>query len=272
MTGPADGSLIGPAGGSLPGVRELRRRLRRLRRRHRTGRTADLLTDGYLVVLLIGMYAGIAWPVLHRQLVSPAPDGPAAAGAYRAWLVAAVVVVFTGGAWHGLRALGPLLVRPPVLSWCLTSPVRRAGWLRPWLLGLLAVGAVGGALTMIGAAGATLTARPWAYAVPGAAAGLTLTAAAVAAQARPATRHASGAAVGRRVGRVRSSPRWGSVSPPWWWPPMRPAYRWRRRACRGWRWRCRRFCWRSDRLWRPCAACPGWTGWRSAAVSGSPKR
>ncbi|HEX8628166.1 MAG TPA: DUF6297 family protein [Catenuloplanes sp.] len=170
-------------GPAVPTARQLRARLRRLRRPHRRGRLGDLLTDVYLLILLVAMYTGMSWPALHRHLTTLPPA--TAADNNRGWLMIAAMVVLTGATWHSLRAFGPMLVRPAVNAWCLSTPVARPRWLRPWLFGLLTAGAVGGAAAAVVAAGGALLAQPWRYTAVGAGIGVALAAAAVTAQTRP---------------------------------------------------------------------------------------
>jgi len=169
---------------AIPTVRDLRRRLRRLRRAHSERTLGDLMTDVYIIGFVVVLYGGSASVALRRHLAQRF-GGPVGFEATRGWLMVAVLVVLAAVAWRGLRALGPLLTTPAALSWCLATPIDRSAWLRTPLRWELAISAVLGAITgtFAGWAGFGTAGLTWAPAI-GAAVGVALTGAAVAAQSR----------------------------------------------------------------------------------------
>jgi Family of unknown function (DUF6297) len=87
-----------------------------------------------------------------------------------------------------VRWLGPLLSAPAAQSWCVATPIDRAGWLRTPMAWLLATAAAGGAGVAVFAAWAGLsTAYAW-VALTGAGCAVTLAALAIVAQSGPHSR------------------------------------------------------------------------------------
>jgi hypothetical protein len=124
---------------------EVRRRLRRARSAHRETSLGAVLTDVYMVALLVAVYGALAVTAIRRHLRLPEAGSPAESGV-RAWLLIAVVLVLGGLAWPAVRDLGPLYVTATARSWAAGAPVDRAGWLRPALGWVTLVGAACGAL------------------------------------------------------------------------------------------------------------------------------
>jgi hypothetical protein len=210
----------------IPPVREVRTRLRRVRRTHSDKTLGELLTDVYLIAFLIALYGGSAVVTLRRHLYHPTA-GAAGLVTTRGWLVLALLATLTVLAWRGLRTLGPLLVTPAAQTWCLSTPIDRAAWLRAPLLVVLAVSAAAGAIVGVLANLVGLPEVVWSAALGGAALGLTLAAASVVAQSR------SGRRPGGRVqptatniallvgllgvtGIVVERPTAGQAALPWW--------------------------------------------------------
>jgi hypothetical protein len=164
-------------------VAEVRVALRQVRRAHSDRTLGELLTDVYLVGFIAILYGGGGAVAIRRHLASPL-TGPPGDAAVRAWLAVALLLVLTALAWHGLRAVGPLVTTPAVQSWVLATPVDRAGWLRVPLIFLLAGSTVAGAALGLLAAWAG-GANEWWAVVAGAGAGVALAAAAVTTQASP---------------------------------------------------------------------------------------
>ena len=112
------------------------------------------------------LYGGGAAVSLRRHLAQPFA-GPAGLEPTRAWLLVALLVVLGALAWRGLRAVGPLVTTPAALSWCLSTPIDRAAWLRTPLTWLLTFSAlVAGAWSACSPAGPGSPAR--AYQAPAA--------------------------------------------------------------------------------------------------------
>ena len=162
---------------------EVRVALRQVRRAHSDRTLGELLTDVYLVGFIAILYGGGGAVAIRRHLASPL-TGPPGDAAVRAWLAVALLLVLTALAWHGLRAVGPLVTTPAVQSWVLATPVDRAGWLRVPLIFLLAGSTVAGAALGLLAAWAG-GANEWWGVAAGAGAGVALAAAAVTSQASP---------------------------------------------------------------------------------------
>ncbi len=180
------------AGPTVPPVRELRRRLRRVRRTHSDRTLGELLTDVYLITFVVALYGGSAVVSLHRHLAKPT-GGPVGLETTRAWLILAILAVTATLAWRGLTSFGPLLTTPAAQSWCLSTPIDRAGWLRLPLIWVLGAAAVAGAGAGVLAGWLGLpTSAAWAG-LSGAAAGVGIAAASVRAQSRRP----------RRPGRIR---------------------------------------------------------------------
>lgn len=168
----------------IPPVAELRKRLRQVRRRHSTRSMGELMTDVYLVGFIVILYGGSAVVSLHRHLAQRFA-GPIGLESTRAWLMIALLIVVGTLAWRGLRALGPLLTTPAALSWCLSTPIDRASWLRTPMWWVLSVSAVIGAVVGALAGWAGFGAAELTWSVPtGAGAGIALAGAAVVAQSR----------------------------------------------------------------------------------------
>lgn len=210
---------------SIPPVAQVRQRLRKVRRTHSDRTLGELLTDVYLIAFLVVLYGGSASFSLRRHLAKPFA-GPVGLESTRAWLIVAMAVLIGTLAWRGLRALGPLITTPAALSWCLSTPIDRAAWLRTPLTWLLVFGGLAGAVlgslaSWAGLSGTGVSlATGWA-AVAGAGIGVALAGAAVTVQARPAPRRRGvrpsdvvlgagvvlvAAAVATRVTRVRTGP------------------------------------------------------------------
>ena len=179
---------------AIPPVAQLRSRLRKVRRTHSDRTLGELLTDVYLIAFLVVLYGGSTAFSLRRHLSQPFA-GPRGLEQTRAWLIVALLVVVGTLAWRGLRALGPLITTPAALSWCLSTPIDRAQWLRTPLSWLLAFAAIAGAAvgTLADWAGLSGTGiglgTLWA-AIAGSGAGVALAGAAVVTQSRTrATTH-----------------------------------------------------------------------------------
>jgi hypothetical protein len=168
---------------AIPPVHEVRVRLRRVRRTHSDRTLGELLTDVYLVTFLVVLYGGSGVVSLRRHLARPV-GGPIGLESTRAWLVVALLVTAAILGWRGLRALGPLITTPAAQTWCLSTPIDRAAWLRLpmyWVLGVCALaGAAAGVLaTWMGLA----TSAFWGV-LTGAGVGVALAAASVVVQSR----------------------------------------------------------------------------------------
>ncbi|GIJ60199.1 DUF6297 family protein [Virgisporangium aurantiacum] len=163
---------------------EVRRRLRRARSAHRETSLGAVLTDVYMVALLVAVYGAFAVTAIRRHLRLPAAGSPAESGV-RAWLLIAVVLVLGGLAWAAVRDLGPLYVTGAARYWAAGAPVDRAGWLRPALGWVAFVGAACGALFGVGVM--LIGDTGWGLGLAATFAGAALPAAAVVAQAATAT-------------------------------------------------------------------------------------
>ena len=173
---------------AVPPVAQLRQRLRKVRRTHSDRTLGDLLTDVYLVAFLVVLYGGSTAFSLRRHLAQPF-GGPRGLEQTRAWLIVAVLVVVVTLAWRGLRALGPMITTPAALSWCLSTPIDRAQWLRTplvWLLAFAAVvgAAVGALANWAGLSGTGIGLTTLWAAIAGAGGGVALAGAAVVSQSR----------------------------------------------------------------------------------------
>lgn len=164
----------------------LRARLRAGRRRHRAGSISEFLSDGYSALLFVAIY-GWATAKTIAGYVPPNSANPATLSV-RSWLTVAVLVGLAGAFARGLAALGPLFATPAGQSWALATPVSRRGWLWPWLVTLLGLSAVAGAVVGAGAgAFARVSQLNWAI-TAGAVFGPTIAALGVVAQSPAAPR------------------------------------------------------------------------------------
>ena len=163
---------------TVPPARVVRARLRHLRRRHRTGSLWDALTDAYVVVLALAAIALSMVSGLNGFLTSPAAVQQSSP-ATRYWIGTAAAVAAAGLAWHGLRAVGPLLVSPAAQTWAVSAPVERRAWLSSPLWWLLAGASGSGALVGLAGAFSVGVGRPadlgW-WALAGASCGTAITA------------------------------------------------------------------------------------------------
>jgi hypothetical protein len=113
----------------VPAPRQIRRRMRGLRRAHHTGSLADVLTDAYIIVLIVAFYGWGAVSGVRRFLASPA--GQQSDASVRYWIAVAAGIAAAGLVWQGLRAVGPLFVTPAAQTWVFSSPVDRRDLLLP---------------------------------------------------------------------------------------------------------------------------------------------
>lgn len=131
---------------TIPSVHDVRVRLRRVRRTHSDRTLGELLTDVYLVLFLVVLYGGSGAVSLRRHLAKPV-GGQIGLESTRAWLVVALLLTLGVLGWRGLRAIGPLITTPAAQTWCLSTPIDRATWLRlPLLWTLVASGIIGAAV------------------------------------------------------------------------------------------------------------------------------
>jgi Family of unknown function (DUF6297) len=169
---------------SVPGARPLRRRMRRLRRPHHAGSIGEVLTDVYMIVLVLALYGWGTASGIRGFLASPAVQETDANGRY--WIAVAAALAAAGLAWQGMRVVGPLLVTPAAQTWVFSSPVDRRGLLVP-RFGVLALGAAAGVGVLGLAAGFAGGTDPGAelawYAVAGVTSGATGAALGILAQA-----------------------------------------------------------------------------------------
>jgi hypothetical protein len=159
----------------------VRARLRRARRGHHDRPLGDLLSDVYLIVLLVVGYGFAIVSNTRRYLHLPAAGTADPGGRY--WLGVAAIVAGAGAVWLGLRSVGPLLVSPAGYVWVVSTPVDRARWLRPRLAALLPAAAAVGAGLALAVGGVGLRSNLGWAALAGAAYGAAGTALAVAGQA-----------------------------------------------------------------------------------------
>ncbi|MBX6750140.1 MAG: hypothetical protein IRY85_10810, partial [Micromonosporaceae bacterium] len=147
--GTGRGTTVGSS--AVPAARALRTWVRRARRAHHPGSLGDVLSDAYLVLLLVALYGWGGVTGLRRVLQEPA--GQPAHADVRYWTAVAAALAAAGLIWHGLRVLGPLLVTPAAQAWLFSSPVDRGALLRPRFAALVAgSGAAGGLLGLAAAA------------------------------------------------------------------------------------------------------------------------
>lgn len=146
-----------------PSARAVQARLRRARRAHRSRSLGDLLTDVYLIVLLVAIYG---WAVveaagdfLHHQVVrEPADPG------VRYWIAVGFALALAGLAYRGLAAIGPLQMSPALLSWVASAPLARRDLLLPRFAVLVAAVASGAGLLALAAAAVARSTAPAGYA------------------------------------------------------------------------------------------------------------
>jgi hypothetical protein len=155
-----------PPTATPPSVRAVRARLRTARRGHHDDGVGDLLTDLYLLALLVFGY-GFTIIVNTRQYLH-APDRGPGDPSGRYWIGVATILVGAGVAWLGLRTVGPLLTSPAGYTWLGATPLDRRRWLLPRFVVLLLGAAVGGAVLGLAAGGIGLRAGlGWAAAAGG---------------------------------------------------------------------------------------------------------
>lgn len=172
----------------VPSARSVRSELGRLRRGHSDLTIWQLLEIGYVyvfTVLMIGSMGGVAVAQAWRELSDCAEASCAANRSGLSLLVGVTALVL---ALRGLLAVGPVVAGRAAATWLLATPVERRGLLQSKVVGLLAAGAVVGAmlfgwLASMPNQGAVNTLVLGALA--GAAIGLLVVAAATVAQQRP---------------------------------------------------------------------------------------
>lgn len=127
----------------VPAVRVWRRRARRARREHHDRSAGDVFNDLYALLWFFLIYGSAFYSEVRRALEVP---GVMEGAVERHWLGIAALLAGAGLVWQGLRALGPMLASPAEQYWAVSSPMSRRGWLVGRFVGVLAGGAVLGAM------------------------------------------------------------------------------------------------------------------------------